>query len=234
MGWFVFLIACVLALVIWGVINAHRQSKARTAALAALAKQWGLDFEAAKQWGAEQRFPGHAFFKQGDRRWVSNSMSGACEFAARPVTLHLGDFTYETDDTDGKGHSSSTTHDCSYLVVNLGIKTPRLAIRPESFGDKVMGVFGFRDLEFESAEFNRKFHVHASDKKFAFDVCHARAQESLMRAPFKAIDLVDGVLLVPSDKVWTPAQFAAVRKFAAELLAGWPAFVWDKLAAPAP
>ncbi len=233
-GWFVFLIVCVLALVIWGAINAHRQSKARTAALAALAGQWGLGFAAAKQRGAEYRFPEHAFFKQGDRRWVSNSMSGACELSARPVTLHLGDFTYETDDTDAKGHSSSTTSCCSYLVVNLGIKTPRLAIRPESFGDMVMGVIGFRDIEFESAQFNSKFHVHASDKKFAFDVCHARAQENLMRAPFKAFDLIDGVLLVPSDKVWSPAQFVAAREFAAELLAGWPAFVWDNLAAPAP
>lgn len=43
--------------------------------------------------------------------------------------------------------------------------------------------FGFEPIQFESAEFNRRFHVKAPDRKWAYDVIHARTMEFLMASP---------------------------------------------------
>lgn len=231
MGWGIAILVVSGALVVWGAIAAHRAAKARQAALAALARQWGVRFSPRVQRDPIHRFPGHDWFEQGEDQWLSNVLAGDAELAGRSVTVDAGDFTYQTSSTDAKGNRTTTTHCCSYFVVDLGMPTPNLAVRPEGFGDKLKGLFGFRDLEFESAAFNSKFHVRASDKKFAYDVCHARAQESLMQAQFTAFALVDGRLLVPGDRQWSPEQFVQARAFAAALLAAWPAFVWEDLAA---
>jgi hypothetical protein len=44
----------------------------------------------------------------------------------------------------------------------------------------VLQAFGYDDIDFESHEFSRKFCVRSKDKKFAYDVCHARMIEYLL------------------------------------------------------
>ena len=48
--------------------------------------------------------------------------------------------------------------------------------------DKIAGALGFHDINFESSEFSRKFHIKCADKKFAYDVIHPRMMEFLLAA----------------------------------------------------
>ncbi|MEZ5965593.1 MAG: hypothetical protein R3F56_17295 [Planctomycetota bacterium] len=221
----------VVALLVWGAVNAHKAAVARRQALAALARRWGVRFVADVDRQPRRRFPGLSWFARGDDQWLSNTLGGAVAVDGREVRLCAGDFTYEETSTDSDGDRSTRTYNRSYLTLDLGLPTPDLAVRPEGFGDKVKAWFGFADIEFESAEFNRRFHVRCGDKKFAYDVCHARAQQWLLASTWQSFELVDGVLLVPGNQRWDPQDFVAARTFAEALLRQWPAFVWQDLAA---
>lgn len=220
----------VLGLIVVGAILAHKAAKARREALARLARAWGVAFAPERDDRPKERFPGLSWFAQGDERWLSNTLDGTIELGGRRVRVFGGDFTYESHDRDSDGNRRTTTTHRSYFTVDLGLSTPDLAVRPEGFGDKVKALFGFSDIEFESAEFNRRMHVRSSDKKFAFDVFHARAQEWLMASSWRAFELVDGVLLIPGDHIWKPDEFATARTFAEQILHQWPDFVWQDLA----
>jgi len=221
----------VVALLVVGAVLAHRADRARREALAAMARRWGLRFVPEADHRPERRFPGVAWFRQGDDQWLSNTMAGPMELSGRTVIACAGDFTYEEHRRDSDGNRHTSTYHRSYFTVDLGLSTPDLAVRPEGFTDKVKAMFGFADIEFESAEFNRRFHVKCSDKKFAFDVFHARAQEWLMASSWRAFELCGGLLLVAGDEFWEPERFAAARAFAEEVLRQWPDFVWDDLSA---
>ena len=57
---------------------------------------------------------------------------------------------------------------------------PELLISREGWLSKFAQFFGYDDIDFESAEFSRKFCVRSPDKKFAYDICHARMIEYLL------------------------------------------------------
>ena len=49
--------------------------------------------------------------------------------------------------------------------------------------DKITEFAGFNDIDFESAEFSRKFYVKSPDKRWAYDVIHPRMMEFLLASP---------------------------------------------------
>ena len=55
-----------------------------------------------------------------------------------------------------------------------------LDIRPEGFFDKVGEFFGADDIDFESAEFSRRFFVKSSDKRWAYGVIHQETMQFLL------------------------------------------------------
>ncbi len=60
-----------------------------------------------------------------------------------------------------------------------------------------MGEFlGADDIDFESAEFSRRFYVKANDRKWAYDVIHTRTMDFLMNAPKATIEFGMGEIAV--------------------------------------
>ena len=95
------------------------------------------------------------------------------------------DYHWQTHSTNSKGQRQTHTHRMSALVVDARVPLKGLQIRAENFFDKMKSAFGFDDIDFESAEFSRKFHVSAEDRKWAYDVLHARAIEFLLAQPHR-------------------------------------------------
>ena len=92
--------------------------------------------------------------------------------------LQLFDYQYVT------GHGKNrTTHRCGVAILNVPFPVRPLRIRPENAFDKVGEFLGADDIDFESAEFSRRFHVSADERKWAFDVIHTRMMEFLLKAP---------------------------------------------------
>jgi hypothetical protein len=96
--------------------------------------------------------------------------------------------------------------------------------------DRIAGVFGFDDIDFESEEFSRKFHVKSRDKKFAYDVCHSRMMEFLLATKPPCVDIERGRCCISDGtRVWEPEQFKATVRWIQQFYGQWPEHVVKEL-----
>ena len=101
----------------------------------------------------------------------------------------MGDFTYKVTTSSGKS-TTTTTYRFSYLILHMPWSgVPDLLIRREGMFDKIAGVLGFDDIDFESAQFSRRFHVSSTDKRFAYDVIDPRMMEFLLKGDPPTVDI---------------------------------------------
>ena len=91
------------------------------------------------------------------------------------------DYSYQTHSTDSKGQRTTQTHKFGVVVMQLPGPLPHLQVTHEGiFGGAVANALGFRDLQFESDQFNRAFRVKADDERFGHAVVHPRMMELLL------------------------------------------------------
>ena len=170
----------ILLFVLFGVvfvaiiIVAVIMAKKRREAWQKLAAAMGCAYSRYDSFDIDRAYP-HSLFNQGHARRASNVVSGRL----KGYDLRAFDYQYKTTSGTGKNRSEQT-HSFTCLILQSPISFQNLWIRPESFLDRVGEFFGVDDIDFESEEFSRRFHVKCRDKKFAYDVLHARAMELLL------------------------------------------------------
>lgn len=169
---FVFFAGVAIALAIFGAL----QAKKRREELAALAATLGLRFDPEKDWSVDERYPFLTKLNTGLNRYSANRLTGSY----RGHEVEVFDYHYETHSTDSKGRRSTQHHHFSYFVLHLPERFPELTITREGVLSKIAQTFGYDDIDFESAEFSKKFCVRSGDKKLAYDICHARMMEYLL------------------------------------------------------
>ncbi|MCX7009184.1 MAG: hypothetical protein NTY53_18385 [Kiritimatiellaeota bacterium] len=158
----VFVILLVVGIVVYGIV----QARARRNALATWATQQGLRFAPDDVRGFDERFPAFSCLQEGSNRYAYNVASGLW-YQRQVLTF---DYHYETHSTNSKGESETTHWYLSVVIVESSVPLKPLLIRPEGFFDKVKSFFGFEDINFESAEFSRRFFVKSPDRKWAYAV----------------------------------------------------------------
>src|SRR5690606_4766878 len=100
---------------------------------------------------------------------------------------------------------------------------PDLMIRAENLFDKIGAAMGFDDIDFESAEFSRKFMVKSSDKRFAYDVITPRMMEFLMASPKRSIDQQRGLICITNGvRRWKAEEFLPNLAWVSEFVDLWP------------
>jgi len=116
-------------------------------------------------------------FQTGDNWRVTNVLSG-------PYNGHqmvAFDYSYQTHTTNGRGQRRTTTHRFGVVVLQLPGALPHLEVTHEGiFGGAVANALGFRDIQFESEQFNRAFRVKADDERFGHAVVTPRMMELLL------------------------------------------------------
>jgi hypothetical protein len=231
----------IAAAMIGMMIMSAKARRARVEALMRVASGLGWAFEPAWMSGEGRLFKGPGpcdetpfnlfkFFHAGDSRGFSNRMTGAADANGIALRCEAGDYQWST----GSGKDRET-HNRSYLLFDfshdLGMP-PALCIRPETLGDRVWDMIGGQDINFESEEFSRMFHVASPDKKFAFAVIHPRMMEFLMSGAPQHLEMNGGCgLLVSQDGVWDPADFQWAVRWAREFMAQWPGYLLEELRA---
>ncbi|MEM1446110.1 MAG: hypothetical protein AAGF84_08650 [Planctomycetota bacterium] len=183
----------VLFMIVTAIFG-HRQTKKRREALGAWATSLGLKFRDGQDPTFDERFS-FAALRQGRNRYAFNRAEGV--FDGR--TVWAFDYHYETESTrtttDAKGNTRTekTTqhHYFSAVIVRANVPLEKLLIRPEGFGDKFKAFFGSNDLDFESGDFSRRYHVLADERRYAYDVLHARAIDFLLTRPKCTIEFDD-------------------------------------------
>jgi len=172
-------IALVILALVPVAILAYRQDRRRRRLLSAWARAKGFQLDETRQRGWEKEFPAFSLFTRGHSRHSSRHLEGTVD--GRRVRCL--DYRFTT----GSGKNRQTYR---YGMVLLDTGTPviPLCIRAEHAFDKVGEFFGHDDLDFESAEFSRRFHVSAADRKWAYDVIHPRTMDYLLTAPPATIE----------------------------------------------
>ena len=211
----------VLAVVVLAALGAVGRQRRRKA-IAAWAHGIGLTYAPQRDPGLAARLPGFAVFHQGQNQYAFNVVSGV--FEGREVVAF--DYHYETEhtvtvrekDAQGRMHTRTETrithHRFSAVLVRPELVLKPLLIRPEGLFDKVADFFGRGDLNFESAEFSRRYHVTAPDRRWAYDVLHARTIDFLLDQPRLVVEMDPHHVLVmrPGQQTMSAETFdAAVR-----------------------
>ncbi len=207
--------AGALALLCWYMGEKRRK------ALRAWADAHALLFSAEREYGFDVRYPQFGVLGKGDNRYAYNMMRGSWNGRA----MQAFDYHYEIHSTDSKGRRTTHHHHFSAILLDSAVPLKPLFIRPEGFLDKVTEFLGFDDIDFESAEFSRKFYVKASDKKWAYDVIHQRAMEFLLGGPAFTIQFETGCVLVCRGATFGVDEFGQAVEAAAGLLDRLPEYV---------
>ena len=219
----VMLLIAVAGAAIWFGWKAEQQ---RREALAALARRRGWRFDPDKNAGHDEFYGHFEIFARGHSRAAYNTLVGDVELFGHRVPMQTGDYLYKVTTSNGK---STTTHTYrfSYLIVHLPFpELPSLRIRREHLFDKLAGAFGFDDIDFESEEFSRRYHVKSTDKRFAYDVLHPRMMEFVMAVEPEALDIEHERCCLSDGRTrWKPEDFEDRLELLTRFFDHWPEHV---------
>ena len=227
---FVLLLVVVLAVAVAAIAFAAAQAQKRRDALAALARKLGWQFSPGYDPYHSQRFGQFTIFRRGHGRRAYNTMHGEIQIAGRVFEGRMGDFMYKVTRHSGKSRSTQT-YRFSYLLLRPPLPAlPELRVRPEGILDKIAGAVGFDDIDFESEEFSRRFHVKSSDKRFAYDVLHPRMMEFLLRSSAFVIELDGGWCCLSDGRTrWQPEAFEQNLAWLGRFFEQWPDYLLEQL-----
>ncbi|HEX6580185.1 MAG TPA: hypothetical protein VF195_04870 [Actinomycetota bacterium] len=171
----------VLLLLVFGLLVAavayhqHQRKLARQREFHALALGHGLDFSIDDPFDTlEEPF---ALLQRGDGRGVENVLWGEW----KGLEIRAFDYWYYEESTDSKGHTSRSYSRYDCVITRIDASCPALQISEENVFTRLADALTFRDIEFESEEFNRRFTVRGADERFATALCDAPMMDWLLR-----------------------------------------------------
>lgn len=169
----------------------------------------------------DHHWPTFAGLRRGDSRYAYNIMRGSWQ--QRDM---IGfDYHYQTCTTDNKGRRQTHHHYFSAVIITSSIPLKPLLIRPEGFFDKMTEFFGADDIDFESAEFSRKFFVKSPDRRWAFDVLHARTMEFLLGQPMFQMQFARQEVMIWRDRTFKVQDFEAAADVVTGVLDRFPEYL---------
>jgi len=200
--------------------------KKRREAMARLAAELGWSFDPTRDRSHDEEYAHFEIFRRGHSRAAHNTMWGELELKGRRWPAKMGDFTYKVTTSTGKS-TSTQTYRFSYLILHMPWSgVPDLLIRREGMFDKIAGALGFDDIDFESAQFSRRFHVSSPDKRFAYDVIDPRMMEFLMTGDPPTVDIENTRCCISDGRRrWETVEFRQKLAWITEFLDHWPEHV---------
>ncbi len=182
----------VFAAVAWWIASKRRKE------LASWAEEKGLEFRPTRDRGLDERHPDFGCLRRGHSRYAYNGTSGLWN-GRRVVTF---DYHYAT----GSGKNRHD-HRFSAIILASEVRLKPLYIRAETAFDKLTGLLGFDDIDFESASFSRAFHVSSPDRRWAYAVLHQRAIEFLLEQPRFSLQFAEHEIIVWRNRRFGPETF---------------------------
>ncbi len=211
-----FLIFLIVIAVIGAIAYGLYAAAKRRKVLSAWARSKSLSFDASKNHSMDSRFSGFKCLSQGHSRYARNVMEG--DWSGPEITAF--DYHYAT----GSG-KNRRDYNFSAVVLAASVPLKPLCIRREHIFDKVTEFFGVDDIDFESAEFSRKFFVKSPDKKWAYDVIHQRMMEYLLAAPEFSVQFDIAHVIAWRSRRFKPAEFGAAAEFIRVILDRLPEYL---------
>ena len=205
-------IALAVALIVFGILKARQRREAMTR----LAADLGFEYYPDDPWNLEDKYAMFELFGRGHSRGASNVICG--EIDGRAVVAF--DYRYTT----GSGKNQST-HSYQAVVMGLPIVAAGLRMRSESLFDRVASWVGYEDIDFESDEFSRRYHVACDDRRFAYDILHARLIDYLLGCGSVPNLEMQGPLMVLFESQGDAANVRRLLAIGREIVASIPDYV---------
>ena len=218
---FVVFAAIVVAAIVFSMIAARK----RREALAALALRLGLSYRADDDYSLADRFDFLDALARGSNRYAFNTLSG--NYQNHEVLVF--DYHYETHSTDSKGRRQTHHHYFSFFILMLPQSFPELRVTREGLFSRIAQVFGYDDIDLESAEFSRAFCVRSKDKRFAYDVCHAQMMEYLLANRDLSIEIEGQALALAFDKQLSAEEIESNLRRLFEIRSRLPEYLFHRV-----
>ena len=202
-------LAALLAIAIWA--RAKRRKE-----IEAWAEGKGLSFRPERDRGFDERYRAFECLRRGHSRCAYNIAEG--DRGGRRLTTF--DYRYVT----GSGKNRQT-HRFSAIILGSNVPLQPLKIRSENVFDRVTEFFGLDDIDFESAEFSRAFHVKSPDKRWAYDVLHQRTMEHLLSMPRFSIEFDNWHVIAWRNRRFNMETFDSAIGVVEGILDGLPEYV---------
>jgi hypothetical protein len=184
-------------------------AKKRREAFAAFARSHGMTYSHHDPYGTIN-LPFRLFTK-GDGRKVENVVAG--DWRGNPVRAF--DYWYYDESTDSDGNRTKTYYRFTCALLDIEAAFPPLAITRENVFTRMADGLGFRDIEFESPDFNKGYQVKAKDRHFAYAFIDGRMMKWLLGLPRKwEFEIVGAGILAYEKKRMKPEEFPPLIEMA--------------------
>ncbi|HEV8682684.1 MAG TPA: hypothetical protein VGS09_07910 [Actinomycetota bacterium] len=140
----------------------------------AFAQGFGFEYSRRDPFGLLE-LPFH-LFTRGDGRGIENVLWG--QWKGQPVKVC--DYWYYEEHRDSEGRTRRTYHRFNCAALEVDAAFPPIVVGREGLFSRLADHLGFRDIEFESEEFNRRFQVRSGDRRFAYELVDARMMRWLL------------------------------------------------------
>jgi hypothetical protein len=209
---FVAVAAMIIVAVVWAFLKARQ----RREAMARLAAGLGLEYYPDDPYDLPARYAHFNLFDSGHSRKASNVLSGTLD--GRPVLA----FDYQYTTGSGKNRH---THCYQAAVIEMPVLAPRLELRSESVFDTLASWVGYDDIDFESEQFSKRYHVKCDERKFAYDIFHARLIDWLLRCGDVPTLEMRGPILLTYDSQGGVEQVQRLLAVGQEIVGSIPEYV---------
>ena len=135
-------IAIFLVFVVGRMAYSHFANQKRLKKLEELAGELGLDWFEDGNSQQLSRHSGFNLFNQGRARKMQNLIEGVTD------EVQIGVFDYQF--TTGNGKNQRTTRQTVASLASPQLNCPEFSKRPEGILDRVVGMLGFQDIDFDS------------------------------------------------------------------------------------
>ncbi len=217
-------ITVIIAAAVAAIVASYFAARRRDEALARVARELNLHFDSSRdRTRVLRRFNHIDLLNKGSNRYTEDHLAGQVDgYPVLACDLH-----YET----GSG-KNRTHHRYGLILLTVPLRLSEVIIRREGLFDRLAAAVGFEDIDFESAEFSGRFHVSATDRRFAYDLIHARAIEYLMRQPDYNWEFEgDTIALYHTDR-FEPEEIGPAIRFAIGFVDLIPEYVWEQRGQP--
>jgi hypothetical protein len=109
--------------------------------------------------------------------------------------------------------------------MGLPIVAAGLRMRTETVFDRMASWVGWDDIDFESDEFSRRYHVACDDRRFAYDILHARLIDYLLGCGSVPNLEMQGPLMVLFESQGDAANVRRLLAIGREIVASIPDYV---------
>jgi hypothetical protein len=217
----VLVVVLIVAALAGGVYLSWYLKKKRREALAAMARQLGLQYSSDDTVGC-LGFPFRLLTK-GDGRGTENVMWGTWQ--GIPMTEF--DYWYYEESTDSEGRTSKSYYRFSCAVTEIAAACSSLTIDRENLLTRLADHMGMQDIEFELEAFNKAFNVKSHDRKFANDMIDARMMQWLMDVDGAFEFELSAKWVMAFSKKRAPSELVPLLGTAQQFLEHVPHVVYD-------